>query len=162
MGELIFLSASLSGRLEHQHETIAELTRDISEMELKRRIKPDKWSSFENIVHLASYQVTFLTRVDFILTWQEPEFERYVAEKDPLFSDYLEFSLQQLLETIAADRINIIKKIAGCSLLEFSRVGLHPKFGRMTLVQWTEFFLLHEAHHIYSIFMETQELRRSG
>jgi hypothetical protein len=162
MGKLIFLSASLSGRLEHQHETITELTRDISELELKRRMIPDKWSSFENIVHLAAYQVTFLTRLEFILTGQEPEFDRYVAEKDPLFSDYLERSLQDLLESIAVDRISIIEKMSGFSEAELGRVAYHPKFGRMTIVQWTEFFLLHEAHHIYSIFMETQGLRRSG
>jgi hypothetical protein len=162
MGELMFLSASLSGRLEHQHETIAELTREFSEMKLKRRINPDKWSSFENIVHLAAYQVAFLTRIDFILTREEPEFERYIAEKDPLFFDYLELSLQQLLEAIAVHRISIIKKMSGFSEAELGRIARHPKFGRMTLVQWTEFFLLHEAHHIYSIFMEIQELRRSA
>jgi len=111
---------------------------------------------------LTSYQVTFLTRVELILTGREPEFERYVAENDPLFSDYLEFSLQQLFEAIAADRKSIIKKISGLSEADLGSVAYHPKFGKMTVVQWAEFFLLHEAHHIYSIFTQTRELRRSN
>ena len=33
-----------------------------------------------------------------------------------------------------------------------SRTGVHKKYGKLTVLQWTEFFLLHEAHHIYTIF----------
>jgi hypothetical protein len=156
------LSASISSRLLHQQETIGELTGGLTEAELKRRINPGKWSSFENIVHLAAYQPNFLRRLELILKEQEPAFERYTAEKDPLFDDYLKHSLQQLQETMSADRSKIIKKISGLSEMELNRAAQHPKFGRMILIEWTEFFLLHEAHHIYSIFMLTRELRRPG
>ena len=29
--------------------------------------------------------------------------------------------------------------------------SLHPRFGLLTVVDWTEFFLLHEAHHLYTM-----------
>jgi hypothetical protein len=34
---------------------------------------------------------------------------------------------------------------------DFERTGVHPKFGEMTLSQWLEFFLVHEAHHLYVV-----------
>ena len=33
--------------------------------------------------------------------------------------------------------------------------GTHPLFGKMNLVQWLNFFLLHEAHHLFTIFKMT-------
>ena len=35
---------------------------------------------------------------------------------------------------------------------KLDRIGIHPKFGKLTISEWTEFFLLHEAHHLYAIF----------
>jgi hypothetical protein len=40
------------------------------------------------------------------------------------------------------------------------RIGRHARYGRLTVVQWVEFFLLHEAHHLYTIFMIVQELHK--
>jgi hypothetical protein len=30
--------------------------------------------------------------------------------------------------------------------------AVHKKYGALTIMEWTEFFLLHEAHHIFTIF----------
>jgi hypothetical protein len=35
---------------------------------------------------------------------------------------------------------------------ELLLTGTHPKFGVLTIPGWTEFFLLHEAHHLFTIF----------
>ncbi len=34
---------------------------------------------------------------------------------------------------------------------QLMRIGLHPVYGPMTIEGWTEFFLLHEAHHFFTI-----------
>jgi hypothetical protein len=34
---------------------------------------------------------------------------------------------------------------------DFARTGVHPKFGAMSLSLWLEFFLVHEAHHLYVV-----------
>lgn len=39
------------------------------------------------------------------------------------------------------------------------RIGLHPVYGPMTLEGWTEFFLLHEAHHLFTILRLGGSLR---
>ncbi|MGD8307736.1 MAG: DinB family protein, partial [Ignavibacteria bacterium] len=40
---------------------------------------------------------------------------------------------------------------------QLNRKGTHQKFGTMNVIQWIEFFLLHEAHHIYTIFKITRQ-----
>jgi hypothetical protein len=153
------LSPSISTRLQHQHEALSELTAGLTEQQLKQRINPDKWSAFENIAHLAAYQPMFLTRLERIAAEEAPSFERYVAEKDPSFPDYLNIPLRSLLDLIAGGAAQITTRLSSLSDTGLLRVAVHPRYGRLSVSQWTQFYLLHEAHHLFTIFMLTQELR---
>ena len=145
------LSLSMVGRLEHQHETISELIEGESEARVKEPIYPDKWSAFENIVHLAAYQPTFIQRLELILDGNKPKFARYVADNDPLFHEYLKKSIPELLRVVAADRLVITDRLINLNREELQRQAYHPKFGCVSIDKWTEFFLLHEAHHLFAI-----------
>jgi len=153
------ISASLDARLKLQHETIAELVVGFSEETLKRHVVPDKWSAFEQVVHLASYQPTFIDRLALIKTGQRPLFQRYVAENDPLFYRYLEKSLAELLKITGADRSVIYDTVKGLHGDQLQQKGIHPKYGEMTVPQWAEFFVLHEAHHLWNIAQLVSALR---
>jgi hypothetical protein len=155
------LSVSIITRLQHQHETISELIGGLTEEQLKQRVDPAKWSAFENIVHLSAYQPVFADRIDRIEKETNPSFDRYIAEKDPLFPVYLEKSLGELIRVIAVDRSAIAGKFGGMGAETLSRTGLHPKFGLLNMRQWADFFLLHEAHHLFTIFQLVQELRKT-
>ena len=37
------------------------------------------------------------------------------------------------------------------NLAQLARTGVHPTLGEMALPLWIEFFLLHEAHHLYVV-----------
>jgi len=145
------LSISVITRLEHQHETVSELIAGLTEIQLKERVYPDKWSAFENIVHLAVYQPTFIHRLSLMLDGNKPRFERYVAENDPLFHDYLKKSLNELLKELSANRSIITARLVNLNEEELNNPGYHPKFGYITISKWANFFLLHEAHHLYTI-----------
>lgn len=146
------LSASTRTRLQYQHETIYTLITGSTEAQLRLRNIPDKWSVFENIVHLAAYQPVFINRIDRIKREEDPAFDRYVAEEDPLFPNYLDKGLEELIRIMALDRSTINRKLAGLDAAILLRTGQHPKFGLLTLEQWIEFFLLHEAHHLFTMF----------
>lgn len=154
------ISSSARTRLEFQHHTIRELTAGFSEARLKERVDPSKWSVFENIVHLASYQPVLLFRIYRMLNEDSPAFTRYTAEEDPQFSIDLRLQLPALFESIDTCRADLVAKLESMSEEELSRTGAHPLFGKMDVVQWTEFFLLHEAHHLYTIFRLLQQLRK--
>jgi hypothetical protein len=156
------LSASILARLHHQHETIAELTGAMPEQQLRKRIDPAKWSALENIAHLACYQPIFLHRLQRMQDENNPFFPRYTAESDPAFPGYVEQSLGRLLSTIGADRRTLIGLLEGLDDATLQRTGQHARYGQFALSQWVEFFLLHEAHHLYTIFMLVQDLRRNS
>lgn len=146
------LSSSIATRLQHQHQTIREVTRDIPDDILRRTVVPGKWSAHANIAHLAAYQPVFIERLGRILREPGPAFGRYVAEEDPLFPGYLERSSASLLDQIDDDRSRILTLLGDADESFLKRTGLHPRFGLLTVVDWTEFFLLHEAHHLYTLF----------
>lgn len=143
-------------RLQHQHEVILSLIEGLSEEQLKIRVNADKWSAFENIVHLAAYQPTFIQRVKQIINDEKPIFQAYRAENDPLFHEYLKKDLKELLQDISLNRNLILSQLEGLDEHHLKRWGTHPKFGKMTMSLWTEFFLLHEAHHLFTIFALTR------
>lgn len=153
------LSASIATRLQYQHETLQPLISGLREEELRQRNISGKWSVFENMAHLAAYQPVFDDRIVRMEKEREPAFDRYVAEEDPLFPSYLEKRPGELIRIIATDRSAITTRLMGLGEEALRRTGLHPKFGLLTMEQWAEFFLLHEAHHLFTVFRLVQELR---
>jgi hypothetical protein len=153
------LSASVCSRLQHQHETIHELLSGFSEEQLKQRIHKDKWSAFEQVVHLAVYQPVFMQRLQIIQQENTPFFDRYVADNDPAFIAGCKRSLKELLNDLSAQRTGIANHLMTLTDSSVSKTGRHPKYGELTIAEWTEFFLLHEAHHLFSIFMLTRSTR---
>jgi hypothetical protein len=154
------LSASALSRLEFQHQTIRELIRNTTEPDLHRRVQPDKWSAFENIAHLAAYQPMFLARLKKMQEETDPEFSRYVAEQDPNFPPTLAMTLAQVLTDIDQQRTTLITTLTAMDDTTLARNGIHPKYGRFAIREWVEFFLLHEAHHLYTIFMLVRDLQK--
>jgi hypothetical protein len=60
-----------------------------------------------------------------------------------------------------AGRAEFIRLGKGLSHMDASRVGIHPLFGEMSLALWVEFFLLHEAHHLYVVMTRLGQVKRS-
>jgi len=144
--------SSLTQRLKDQHKTIASLIIKLNNRQIQQSPKNGKWSIHENIAHLAKYQPVFLDRIRKILTNDEPEFEAYKAENDDEFEIYCAFTTYELLKKISIDREIIYHLITHLPPDKLDRTGVHPKYGNLTVLEWTEFFLLHEAHHLYAIF----------
>jgi hypothetical protein len=153
------LSESILARLQYQHKTIDELIDGFSEEQLKNRVNPDKWSAFDNIVHLTAYQPVFRERINLMLKENQPSFERYVADNDPVFHEYQKRSLTQLLETVSSDRVTLLNSLKKLNEDQLNRTGKHKMYGFIRLARWCDFFLLHEAHHLWTIFQLTAAMR---
>ena len=156
------LSSSINTRLEYQYKTIFELFEGLSDASIRLRVWPDKWSAFENVVHLVTYQHVFLARMEKILNSDTPFFERYFPDTDPLFVENCEKTSHDIIKDLLQTRKKIGARLHDLSDDQLRRIGVHPLFGQLTVLQWTEFFLLHEAHHLYTLFKLTCELRKQG
>ncbi|WP_413670943.1 DinB family protein [Mucilaginibacter sp. Mucisp86] len=146
------LYISLSERLKTQHLTIEQLVANISNDKLTKLSAPGKWSALDNIAHLARYQKIFIARIHLILNKDTPVFDRYNGDLDPDFTPFRLMPLAELLDIINTDRTTIVNQLSGLNEIELSRIGVHPKYGRLTILKWAEFLVLHEAHHLFTIF----------
>ena len=59
-------------------------------------------------------------------------------------------------------RRQLVDRLLPLSLEEQQMEGRHPVLGSMTMIEWIEFFLLHEAHHLMAIFRISRRLKNQA
>ncbi len=107
------------------------------------------WSAKENVAHLARHAHVFLGRVDRILTEDRPDLGNYRPEKDPEWPVWRALPVEEALRRLHAARAQLLVWVDALSEEQTGRIGVHPQFGEWNIQRWLEFFLLHEAHHLY-------------
>jgi len=138
---------------------LAEALRGIDLGSLSDKTAPGKWSAHEQLAHLARYHQIFLQRIDRILAEESPEFPRYRAEDDPEWPAWSGLPTQQVLARLSSMRAKLMARLQSLREEDFERTGMHAKFGKMSLSLWLEFFLVHEAHHLYVVFELVRKIR---
>ena len=156
------LPSSISTRLQYQHKSLLDLISELTDEQIRRPIIAGKWSIFEQIVHLATYQHVFIERIREMLKGSEPTFDRYSAEGDPLFHDNCEKSSREIMQDLLSTRKDMSAEIVNFSPTDYTKAAHHPAYGRMDMVQWLNFFLLHEAHHLFEVFKLAALLKKSS
>lgn len=146
------LYPALVCRLKTQHLAVAEILKHIDEQHLNQQPEPGKWSIKDNIAHLVSYQPVFIGRVHQMLKGDIPTFSAYRADDEADFIEARGSSLNDMLSKLNGNRRQILELITNLPDDQLSLKGTHPKYGTLTIPEWTEFFLLHEAHHLFTIF----------
>ena len=111
-----------------------------------------KWNALEQAAHLTCYQIAFLKRIQRILEEVEPGLPRYVAEEDELFEQLRSEAPESLLHRLRKDRKNLVDLLVSVPADGHLRRARHPVYGLLDLTEWTEMFLLHEAHHLLRFF----------
>lgn len=146
------IPSSISTRLQYQHKSLMDIIDGLSDEQIRRQVITGKWSIFENIVHLQTYQHTFVSRVKDILRENNPVFPRYTAEGDPEFLENCSKSTREIMQDMITLRKEMAAEITSFPPTDLVKKGTHPAFGEMTLLELLNFFLLHEAHHLFAIF----------
>ena len=154
------MPSSISTRLQYQHKSLLDIIDGLADEQIRRQIITGKWSIFENIVHLSTYQHTFINRVKQMLEQGNPAFPRYTAESDPIFHDNCSKSSREIMQDLITTRKEMAAGIISFKETDYDKSGQHPLFGQMNLIQWLNFFLLHEAHHLFTIFKLAAELKK--
>lgn len=99
----------------------------------------------------------FLGRIQRILTEERPMLPRFRADDDPDWPAWAGMPIADVLASIRALRQELIERVEKLSDEDLLRTAVHPRFGEMNLIQWLEFFLLHEAHHLYIVMQRLRE-----
>jgi len=149
-------------RLQTQLNCLPTILAGVSHDALGRRPTADKWSAIENLAHLARYHEIFRERINRILREDRPSFTRYRAEEDPQWPPWAAKSSDAILGELRTLRSQLITMFDTLADAELLRTGIHPRFGEMTVLQWMEFFLLHEGHHLYTVMQRARESLNPG
>lgn len=150
---MIRLNDSQVVRLQNQFETVLHTFASRPEDQLRYRPIPDKWSALEQIAHIGRYTDVFRAeRLAVILHETEPLFGRYRADDDPGFAEWVALDRDTLVSRLRQQRQQLTNFLMGLSEAELSLQASHPVFGSLAITGWTEFFLLHEAHHLFATF----------
>jgi hypothetical protein len=147
--------------LETQLEVVPFLLHGASDEVVHRRSESGQWSAHENLAHLGRHHEVMLERLDRVLTEPNPELGRYRAESDPNWPAWSGLTTEDVIVRVRLLRTRLLELIAGLSNEELTRSGIHPLLGEMSIPEWLEFFLLHEAHHLYTIMLRLGEARRA-
>jgi len=131
---------------------LSEIVNHLDEKRLNHQPEPGKWSIKDNIAHLVIYQHVFIGRVHQMLKGGTPAFNAYRADDEPDFLQARELPLIELNRKLIGNRRQILELITNLPDDDLLLQGTHPKYGTLTITEWTEFFLLHEAHHLFTIF----------
>jgi hypothetical protein len=145
------LSPSSASRLATQLECLPALLEGAAPAALERRTRSGKWSVLENLAHLARHHAVVLDRVRRILAEDRPHLPRYAAEDDPEWPAWAALPPAEILNRLQTLRAELTALVRGLTDEQLARRAAHPTLGEMTLALWIEFFLLHEAHHLYLV-----------
>jgi hypothetical protein len=137
-------------RLRTQLDTLPLLLAGVDDDALERRPAPGKWSAREQLAHLARHHEVTGERLRRILAEPEPSLPRYRAEEDPEWPRWAALPLAAVTAELAARRAGLVAAVAAIPPAALSRRGVHPLLGAMPIPLWLEFFLLHEAHHLFA------------
>jgi hypothetical protein len=156
----VAIPASLLARLETQLEALGLILARATPAVLDARPGPEEWSARENLAHLARHHAVFLDRLRRLLAEDRPALGRYRAEDDREWVAWAALPQDEILHRLSALRAELVAVVRSLSPAESARTGLHPTFGEMDVAGWLGFFLLHEAHHLYTALVRVGEASR--
>jgi len=154
------LPAATLRRLETQLQALSIILGDATPEEIDTRPPSGQWSARENLAHLARHHEVMLERLRRILAEKAPLLERYRAEDDPGWPQWSGRSTSDILKAVPRLRTRLVARVRSLSRAQAARVGGHSRMGPMTVRLWIEFFLVHEAHHLYVIFGRLADARQ--
>ena len=95
-----------------------------------------------------------------MLEENNPSFPRYTADTDPVFLDNCGKTTREIMGDLITTRKEMSTGRLSIQEKNLEKTGTHPVFGTMNITQWLNFFLLHEAHHLYAVFKLAMELKK--
>jgi hypothetical protein len=118
-----------------------------------QQVMEGKWTIRQQLAHLVRYQEVFFENIKTIMSTFNAVIKPYSANEDPEFLTTARLPIPELLRRLYGQRQVINEFYVNLNSGELIRKGRHPELGNFSIALWAEYFLLHEAHHIFQIFL---------
>jgi len=156
------IPSSISTRLQYQHKSLLDIIDGLSDDQVHQEVNPGKWSIFQHIAHLTIYQQLTIDRIKQILDGTNPHFDPYIADTDPRFIDECKKTTVDVMRTLLSQRKSMAAELNNFADYDLNKKGTHATYGEMNLLQGLNFFLLHESHHLFTIFKLSAQLKKTA
>jgi hypothetical protein len=105
----------------------------------------------ENIGHLIEIDPLYVDRIDRILSEERPVFAPFDPDAGVRAADYQHKSVAELLDTYVTQRQATIDGLSTIEPDELTRVGIHAKFGEVSIARLVELLADHDEIHYTQI-----------
>lgn len=153
------LDAALNARLTHQLSSFRAWVADADPRDLAWAPPSGKWSALLNLAHVGRHHEVTQDRIARVLREDSPVFPRYDEAEDPAWARWKALEAHQVWAALDERRGALVSAVAALAPEQLARTGVHARFGPMDVPRWLEFFLVHEAHHLYVALQRLAEAR---
>jgi len=130
---------------------LTALVTPLTDAQLQFRPDEKEWSVLENIGHLIEIDPLYVDRIDRILSEERPVFAPFDPDAGVRAADYQHKSLAELLATYVTQRQATIDGLSTIEPDELTRVGIHAKFGEVSVARLVELLAGHDEIHYTQI-----------
>jgi hypothetical protein len=137
-------------------DALSVLVGDLSEDVASRKPADSVWSIHEHVAHFYDTQEMLDTRIDLMLTHDNPELTALAVYEFATKPDRHPTSTQAILSAFRDKRLRCVARLESLPLKDWWRPGWHPEFGQLTVLRQTAYMAQHEQTH----FPDIEALRR--
>lgn len=153
------LEPGLTARLAHQLASFRSWTAAVPAADLVWRPPSGKWSALLNLAHVGRHHEVMQDRLARVLREDAPVFPRYREADDPGWAEWESLPPDEVWSRLDDRRATLVGWAAVLTPEQIRRTGVHQTFGPLDVPRWLEFFLVHEAHHLYVALQRLAEAR---
>jgi hypothetical protein len=140
-------------------KTVATLSDDVSDEDLRRRNSPDEFSVIENVCHLRDIEIEGYTgRINRILNEEAPFLPDIDGSQLAIERAYNTQNLAPALQEFSAARMRNVQTLSNLSMDQLQRVGTLEGVGKATLEKLLLMMREHDEDHIRDLRTARQRL----
>ncbi len=137
--------------LERAPRIVIPMIRQAEPAILKRRPSPGKWSIHEQACHLAKVHPLFFSRLDSMLSQDNPEIRSYDPGRDDPDDALLRTDLDEALQRFERDRVVLVARLGGLRPEDWKRTPQHDEYNAYSVFIMFRHLALHDMFHAYRI-----------
>jgi rubrerythrin len=137
--------------LEENATALARLVDGLSEETMDRKPADGGWSIRDHIAHFYDTQGMLDTRVDLMLTYDDPDLAAMAVYEFATEEDRHPPTARGTLEEFRQKRAACVARLRERPLRDLYRTGQHPEFGELTILRQAAYMAFHEQVHLPEI-----------
>ena len=137
--------------LERAPSVVVPLVRQARPDVLKRRPPSGKWSIHEHACHLAEVHALFFSRLDVMLSQENPAIRSYDPGRDDPDDHLLQLDLGEALDRFANERRRLVDRLRRLAPADWTRTARHDEYNSYSVLTMFRHVALHDFFHAYRI-----------